>query len=109
MLRNISFLLNARGIIPLIIIENFQATSGEVKLKMPKPKGIPFENAIIERYRHRESSVEKALTEMHLAGVSVRLVEDITETLWGIKVSPGTISPLNKKSYGHIKTWRPAY
>jgi transposase-like protein len=33
-------------------------------------------------------------------------VEDITEVLWGTKVSPGTISNLNKKAYEHIKTWR---
>ena len=83
-----------------------QTTSGEVTLKVPKLKGIPFETAIIERYRRRESSVEEALIEMYLAGVSVRRVEDITEALWGSKVSPGTISNLNQKAYVHIEEWR---
>ena len=81
-------------------------TSGDVTLKVPKLKGIPFETAIIERYRRRECSVEEALIEMYLAGVSVRRVEDITEALWGTKVSPGTISNLNKKAYEHIEAWR---
>jgi transposase-like protein len=81
-------------------------TSGEVTLNVPKLKGIPFETAIIERYRRRESSVEEALIEMYLAGVSVRRVEDITEALWGTKVSPSTISELNKKAYVHIEEWR---
>lgn len=81
-------------------------TSGDVTLKVPKLKGIPFETAIIERYRRRESSVEEALIEMYLAGVSVRRVEDITEALWGSKVSPSTISELNKKAYVHIEEWR---
>jgi len=85
---------------------NLQTTSGEVNLKVPKLKGVPFETAIIERYRRRESSVEEALIEMYLAGVSVRRVEDITESLWGTKVSPGTISELNKKAYVHIENWR---
>lgn len=58
---------------------NLATNSGEVKLKMPKLKGVAFETAIIERYRRRESSVEEALIEMYLAGVSVRRVEDITE------------------------------
>ena len=80
--------------------------SGNVKLKVPKLKGVTFETAIIERYRRRESSVEEALIEMYLAGVSVRRVEDITEALWGTKVSPGTISELNKKVYVHIDEWR---
>ena len=81
-------------------------TSGDVTLHMPRLKGIPFETAIIERYRRRESSVEEALIEMYLAGVSVRRVEDITEALWGTKVSPGTISELNKKAYARIEVWR---
>ena len=80
--------------------------AGEVDLKVPKLRHLPFETAIIERYKRRESSIEEALIEMYLAGVSVRRVEDITEALWGTKVSPGTISELNKKAYGHIENWR---
>ena len=75
-------------------------------MKVPKLKGISFENAIIERYRRRESSVEEALIEIYLAGVSVRRVEDITEALWGSKVSSFTISELNKKVNVHIEDWR---
>ena len=85
---------------------NLTTTSGDVTLHMPRLKGVSFETAIIERYRRRESSVEEALIEMYLAGVSVRRVEDITETLWGSKVSPSTISELNKKAYVHIEDWR---
>jgi putative transposase len=85
---------------------NLLTTSGEVTLKVPKLKGVAFETAIIERYRRRESSVEEALIEMYLAGVSVRRIEDITEALWGAKVSPSTISELNQKVYGHIDAWR---
>jgi transposase-like protein len=43
---------------------------------------------------------------MYLAGVSVRRVEDITEALWGTKVSSGTVSKLNKQIYEKIETWR---
>lgn len=80
--------------------------AGEVKLKMPKLRRQTFETAIIERYRRRESSVEEALIEMYLAGVSVRRVEDITEALWGTRVSPGTVSNLNKKIFAKIEEWR---
>ena len=51
-------------------------------------------------------SVEEALIEMYLAGVSVPRMEEITEALWGSKVSPATISELNKKAYVHIEDWR---
>lgn len=84
----------------------FTTTSGEVNLRVPKLRGLTFETSIIERYRRRETSVEEALIEMYLAGVSVRRVEDISEALWGTKVSPGTISNLNKKAYENIEKWR---
>lgn len=81
-------------------------TAGTVDLKVPKLRTLKFETAIIERYKRRESSVEEALIEMYLAGVSVRRVEDITEALWGEKVSPSTISNLNQKVYERIEEWR---
>jgi len=74
--------------------------AGEVTLKMPKLRKLPFETAIIERYQRREISVEEALVEMYLAGVSVRRVEDITQALWGTRVSPSTVSELNQKMSG---------
>ena len=85
---------------------NLHTKAGEVRLKVPKLRQQTFETAIIERYRRRESSVEEALIEMYLAGVSVRRVEDITEALWGTRVSPSTVSDLNKKIYGTIEAWR---
>lgn len=84
----------------------FTTSSGDVNLRMPKLRGLTFETSIIERYKRRETSVEEALIEMYLAGVSVRRVEDISEALWGSKVSPGTISNLNKKAYENIEKWR---
>ncbi|WP_349627995.1 transposase, partial [Bradyrhizobium sp. AC87j1] len=35
-----------------------------------------------------------------------RRVEDITEALWGTRVSPSTVSNLNKKIYTKIEAWR---
>ncbi len=80
-----------------------ETKAGKVKLKVPKRRTIPFESAIIDRYKRRECSVEKAHIEMYLAGVSVRRVEDVTEALWGTKASAGLISKLNKQVYEKIE------
>jgi len=85
---------------------NLETKAGKVTLKVPKLRTIPFESAIIDRYKRRECSVEEALIEMYLAGVSVRRVEDITEALWGTRASAGLISKLNKQVYEKIEAWR---
>jgi transposase-like protein len=83
-----------------------QTQAGEVELKVPKLRKGTFETQIIERYKRRETSVEEALVEMYLAGVSVRRVEDITEALWGTRVTSSTVSELNQKIYERIEEWR---
>ena len=81
-------------------------TSGQVTLKMPKLKGVRFATAIIERYKRRESSVEEAMIEMYLAGVSTRRIEDVSEILWGSSVSAATVSNLNEKAFEAVEEWR---
>jgi len=53
---------------------NLLTKAGNVTLKIPKLRTLTFETAIIQRYQKREISVEEALVEMYLAGVSVRWV-----------------------------------
>jgi transposase-like protein len=77
-----------------------------VELQVPRLRKLPLETAIIERYKRRESSVEEALVEMYLAGVSMRRVEDITEALWGVRTSASTVSQMAQKVYGQIEAWR---
>ena len=43
---------------------SLETKAGTVTLKVPKLWQLPFETAIIERYRRHESSVEEALIEM---------------------------------------------
>lgn len=83
-----------------------QTKASQVSPKVPTLRGLPFDVAIIERYRRRESSVEETLVEMYLAGVSLRRVEDITQALWGTRVSASTVSDLNQKIYRQIEKWR---
>ncbi len=73
---------------------------------MPKLKGMRFATAIIERYKRRETSVEEAMIEMYLAGVSTRRIEDVSEILWGAGVSAGTVSNLNDKAFKAVDEWR---
>ncbi len=81
-------------------------TSGQVALRMPKLKGMRFAAAIIERYKRRETSVEEAMIETCLAGVSTRRVEDASEILWGASASAGTVSNLNDKAFEAVERWR---
>lgn len=81
-------------------------TSGRVTLKMPKLKGMRFATAIIERYKRRETSVEEAMIEMYLAGISTRRIEDVSEILRGASVSAATVSNLNEQAFEAVEERR---
>lgn len=83
-----------------------QTRVGQVDLKVPRLRSVPFTTAAIERYRRRESSIEEAMIEMYLAGVSTRRVSDVTEALFGASVSASAMSELNKKVYDRLEQWR---
>ena len=80
--------------------------AGKMSLKVPKLKGAGFESAVIERYRRREESVEEALIDMYLAGVSTRQVDDVSQLLWGDRMPSQTLSDKLKKVYADIDEWR---
>ena len=80
--------------------------AGKMSLKVPKLKGAVFESAVIERYRRREESVEEALIDMYLAGVSTRQVDDVSQLLWGERMPSQTLSDKLKRVYADIDSWR---
>lgn len=82
------------------------AKAGRPGLKVPKLKGTLFESAVIERYRRREESVEEALIDMYLAGVSTRQVDDTGQLLWGDRMPSQTLSDKLKRVYAEIDEWR---
>ena len=82
------------------------AKAGKLSLKVPELKGALFGSAVIERCRRRESSVEEALMEMCLAGVSTRRVDDISRLPWGERMPSRTLSDKLKRIYKEIDEWR---
>ena len=80
--------------------------TGRLSVKVPKLKGALFQSAVIERHRRREESVEEALIDMYLAGVSTRRVDDISQALWGGRIPSQTLSDQLKKVYAGIDQWR---
>lgn len=87
-------------------IRKLVTKSGEVVLKVPRLRELAFTSSIVERYQRRECSIDEALVEMYFAGVSTRRIQDITEALWGGKVSADQMSTLSAKTFERMEAWR---
>jgi len=60
---------------------------------------MSLQTEVIERYRRTEISLEEAMIEMYLSGISTRRTSAITETLCDTTVSAQKQSRLNKRVY----------
>ena len=88
---------------------NLTVKAGTMTPGVPKLKGALFESAVIDRYRRREQSVEEALIDMYLAGVSTRQVDDTGRLLCvcgGGRMPSQTLSDKLKRVYEDIDQWR---
>lgn len=77
--------------------------AGRIEVSVPKLRGTRLTSEVIERYQRRESSVEEALMEMYLLGVSTRNVEEVTRILWGEGVSAGTVSNPSQEAFERVE------
>lgn len=67
---------------------------------MSKPIASFDEQAVKDQLRELvRKTIEEAIIEIHLAGVSTRRIEDVGEILWGAGVSAGRVSNLNDKAF----------
>lgn len=79
---------------------------GEIELSVPRLRTLAFQTMIFERYRRLEISLEEALIEMYLLGLSTRKIGDVTEMLCDLPLSSSAQSRLNKKVYEKLEEWR---
>ena len=79
---------------------------GAIDLSVPRDRDGLFETNIFERYRRAEVSLEEAMLEMYLSGISTRKVADVTDALCGLRKSSSAQSDLNKRLYDKLKAWR---
>ena len=82
-----------------------QTRVGEIELEVPRLRALGFQTRVIERYRRMEISLEEAMIEMYLSGISTRKITDITEALCDTTVSPQKQSRLNKKVYERLEAF----
>ena len=74
---------------------------------MPKLKGVRFTTAIIERYRWRAASVEEAMIETSLSGVSTQAASRTSPRSSGAPASPRRPSPTStRRRSPSVEEWR---
>jgi putative transposase len=76
------------------------------QLRVPRARELPFLTEVFERYRRLTGSLEEAVLEMYLQGVSTRKVEEVTGKLSGTRLSKDAVSRIAQRLDGALAEWR---
>jgi len=70
---------------------------GELKLKKPQFREIPFQTKVFDRYSRVEKALINAIVESYLQGVSTRRVQDIVSQLGIEELSASSVSRISRE------------
>jgi putative transposase len=86
---------------------NLVTSAGKIeRLEVPRDREGEFVTEVFERYKRLTGSMEEAILEMYLSGVSTRKIAGITVALSRVRIAKDTVSRITSRLREQQKTWR---
>ncbi len=76
------------------------------RLQVPRDREGEFVTEVFERYKRMTGSVEEAILEMYLSGVSTRKIAGITDALSRVRIGKDAVSRIAKRLEEQQRAWR---
>ena len=83
-----------------------KTSEGETQIQVPRDRNGEFESVILEKHALNTNELEKKVIWMYAKGMSVRDIQETLEELYGVEVSPGTISTITNKVWELVENWQ---
>jgi transposase-like protein len=75
-------------------------------IQVPRDRNGEFESKILDKHASNTNELEKKITWMYAKGMSVRDIQDTLEELYGVELSPSSISVVTNKVWELVETWQ---
>jgi len=80
-----------------------RTSSGDAEIKVPRDRNGEFQSALLQK---NSSEIEQKILALYAKGMSTRDIQEMLEELWGIDVSPETISAITDKIWPLVEEWQ---
>jgi putative transposase len=80
--------------------------NGDVQIRVPRDRQGSFEPKIVPKYGSNTNELEEKILGLYARGVSTRDIQDTLADLYGIEVSPSTISKITEKVWDMVEAWQ---
>lgn len=84
-----------------------RTSEGETTIQVPRDRNGTFEPVILPKGTGSTTNeLEDKIIGMYAKGMSVRDIQDQLEELYGVEVSPATVSAITDKVWGLVEAWQ---
>ena len=80
--------------------------NGDVEIQIPRDRNGSFEPKIVPKYGSNSNELEEKILGLYAKGVSTRDIQDTLAELYGVEVSPSTISKITDKVWEMVEAWQ---
>jgi transposase-like protein len=80
-----------------------RTSGGDAEIKVPRDRNGEFQSALLQK---NSNEIEQKITAMYAKGMSTRDIQELLIDLYGIDVSPETISAITDKVWPLVEAWQ---
>jgi len=83
-----------------------RSSEGETTIQVPRDRNGDFEPQLVKRYTANTNELEDKIIGMYAKGMTVRDIQGTLQELYGIDVSPTTLSAITDKVWELVESWQ---
>lgn len=83
-----------------------RSSSGEVEVAVPRDRQGEFAPKLLKKYETSSNELEDKIVTLYAKGLSVRDIQDSLAEMYGVEVSPATITAITEKVWPLVESWQ---
>lgn len=86
--------------------KSIKSDEGIIDLEIPRDRNSSFDPIIVKKYENTLGPIEDKIISMYAKGMTTRDIQSHVEEMYGLEVSPTTISKITDSIVVHAKQWQ---
>lgn len=86
--------------------KKLRTSEGEATIQVPRDRNGEFEPQVVKKQVSNTNELENKIIGMYAKGMSVRDIQETLKELYGVDVSPTTLSAITDKVWELVETWQ---
>jgi putative transposase len=85
---------------------SLRTSTGDTTITVPRDRNGSFQSPLLHNYQTSTNELEDKIIGLYAKGLSVRDIQAMLKDLYGVEVSPTTISTVTDKVWGLVEAWQ---